>query len=192
MYAVAIGFGLGRPLKDGPSHLTEDERLERSYLLIWLSSLTYTIAIAGAKFAILTFYWRLFKYSNSRIAIQIVAVLCGIWLLIRIFLLTLQCLPTSAYWDIDRRATHCHVNNTIYFFSTGLTHATLDIIILILPVIEVVKMRLPLGQKIAVIALFGFGTLYVPFDEVMSSWANLCKCLRLDHIGDSRFLQVRR
>ncbi|SPJ85758.1 related to integral membrane protein [Fusarium torulosum] len=159
----AIGFGLGRPLENGPSHLTEDERLERSYLLIWLSSLTYTIAIAGAKFAILAFYWRLFRYSNTRIAIQIVAILCGIWLLVRLFLLTLQCLPTSAYWDIARRATHCHVNNTIYFFSTGLTHAVLDVIILTLPIIEVAKMHLPLGQKIAVIALFGFGTLVCVF-----------------------------
>lgn len=114
------------------------------------------------------------------------------WLLVRIFLLTLQCLPTSAYWDIDRRATHCHVNNTTYFFSTGLTHAALDIIILVLPVIEVVKMHLPTGQKIAVIALFGFGTLYVPLGEVVLLQANLYKCLRLYNTGDSRCLQVRR
>ncbi|KAF4988105.1 hypothetical protein FGRMN_9971 [Fusarium graminum] len=158
-----IGFGLGQPLKDGPSHLTEDQRLERSYILIWLSSLTYTIAIGGAKFAILAFYWRLFKYTWSRIPIQVVTILCGIWFLVRIFLLTLQCMPTSAYWDIARRATHCHVNNTIFFFSTGVTHAVLDVVILTLPIIEVVKMHLPPGQKLAVIALFGFGTLVCIF-----------------------------
>ncbi|KAF9774447.1 hypothetical protein IL306_007524 [Fusarium sp. DS 682] len=68
-------------------------------------------------------------------------------------------MPTSAYWDLARRATHCHVTSNIYFFSTGLTHAILDIVILVLPLIEVIKMHLPLGQKIAVMALFGFGSL---------------------------------
>ncbi|EXM19561.1 hypothetical protein RAB80_009370 [Fusarium oxysporum f. sp. vasinfectum] len=154
-----FGFGLGRPLKDGPSHLTEEERLERSYLLIWLSSLTYTIGIGFAKFAILTFYWRLFKYSSSRIAIQAVLVLCVTWFIVRILLLTLSCMPTSAYWDLARRATHCHVTSNIYFFSTGLTHAVLDVVILVLPLIEVIKMHLPLGQKLAVMTLFGFGAL---------------------------------
>ncbi|CAF3503444.1 unnamed protein product, partial [Fusarium graminearum] len=154
-----IGFGLGVPLKDGPAHLTHDQRLERSYLLTWISSLMYTTAIASAKFAVLTFYWRLFKYSHTRIAIQVVLILCGLWTLVRIFLLTMQCQPTAAYWDLDRRETHCHVKSSIYFFSTGLTHAVLDVIILILPVVEVSRMRLPLGQKLAVIALFGFGSL---------------------------------
>ncbi|KAM5522385.1 integral membrane protein [Fusarium oxysporum f. sp. phaseoli] len=158
-----FGFGLGRPLKDGPSHLTEEERLERSYLLIWLSSLTYTIGIGFAKFAILTFYWRLFKYSSSRIAIQAVLVLCVTWFIVRILLLTLSCMPTSAYWDLARRATHCHVTSNIYFFSTGLTHAVLDVVILVLPLIEVIKMHLPLGQKLAVMALFGFGALCLCF-----------------------------
>ncbi|QPC70713.1 hypothetical protein HYE68_001465 [Fusarium pseudograminearum] len=154
-----IGFGLGVPLNDGPAHLTHDQRLERSYLLTWISSLMYTTAIASAKFAVLTFYWRLFKYSHTRIAIQVVLILCGLWTLVRIFLLTMQCQPTAAYWDLDRRETHCHVKSSIYFFSTGLTHAVLDVIILILPVVEVSRMRLPLGQKLAVMAMFGFGSL---------------------------------
>lgn len=127
----------------------------------------YTTAIASAKFAVLTFYWRLFKYSHTRIAIQVVLILCGLWTLVRIFLLTMQCQPTAAYWDLDRRETHCHVKSSIYFFSTGLTHAVLDVIILILPVVEVSRMRLPLGQKLAVIALFGFGSLFVSLVAVL-------------------------
>lgn len=71
-------------------------------------------------------------------------------------------MPTSAYWDLARRTTHCHVTSNIYFFSTGLTHAVLDVVILVLPLIEVIKMHLPLGQKLAVMALFGFGALCVP------------------------------
>jgi hypothetical protein len=121
----------------------------------------YTTAISSAKFAVLTFYWRLFRYSHTRIAIQIVLVLCVLWTLVRIFLLTMQCQPTAAYWDLDRRGTHCHVKSSIYFFSTGLTHAVLDVVILILPVVEVSRMRLPLGQKLAVMGLFGFGALSV-------------------------------
>ncbi|RFN45595.1 integral membrane protein [Fusarium flagelliforme] len=158
---VYLDYGLGIPLKDGPSHLTEDERLERSYIFTFIASLTYTVACGFAKLAILTFYWRLFKYSHSRIAIQIVLVLCIAWFIVRMFLLTMQCQPTSAYWDIDRRDTHCNVPSSTYFFSTGLTHLILDVIILLLPLVEVYRMHLPIGQKIAVMGLFGFGALVV-------------------------------
>ncbi|KAF5024440.1 hypothetical protein F66182_3526 [Fusarium sp. NRRL 66182] len=159
LVTVAADYGLGRPLEDGPSNLTDDEKLRHSYLLLWLGSLTYTIAIAGAKFAILTLYWRLFKYTNSRVPIQIVTVLCLAWFIVRMLLLTLQCIPTQSYWNVARRASDCHVDNTVYFYATVLTHAVLDVVILVLPLIEVLKMHLPLSQKIAVMALFGFGAL---------------------------------
>jgi hypothetical protein len=100
-------------------------------------------------------------------------------------------MPTSAYWDLARRATHCHVTSSIYFFSTGLTHAVLDIVILVLPLIEVIKMHLPLGQKLAVMALFGFGALCVSRGDLECLVLTSAQCLRLDYSCHPRFLQVQ-
>ena len=46
-------------------------------------------------------------------------------------------------------------------FRNRLTHVILDILTLVLPVIQIGKLRLRYGQKIAVIGLFTFGILWV-------------------------------
>lgn len=139
--------------------MTEHERIEKSWLMLWLSSLTYTFAIAFAKFAILTFYWRLFKFSNARIPIQVLLGLTIAWFIVRLFMVTLQCIPIKALWDKSIVDAQCNINESTFFFSTILTHVFIDVAILSLPAIEVGRMHLPTGQKVAVIALFTFGAL---------------------------------
>ncbi|KAH6884271.1 hypothetical protein B0T10DRAFT_463160 [Thelonectria olida] len=121
--------------------------------------LTYTFAIAFAKFAILTFYWRLFKFSDVRIPIQVLFGITFAWFLLRLFMVTLQCIPIQALWDKSVKGAECNIHESTFFFSTVLTHVLVDVAILALPAIEVGKLHLPAGQKIAVIALFMFGAL---------------------------------
>lgn len=71
----------------------------------------------------------------------------------------LQCIPIQARWDPDVEDAHCGIKESAFFFATGLTHVVIDVAILVLPAVEVGKMRLPRGQKVGVIALFGSGTL---------------------------------
>ena len=101
----------------------------------------------------------MFKRSGIRIPIQILFGLSIIWLIAQILMLTLQCTPTKAYWDLSQQALKCHINESIFFFGQVLTHVLLDISILALPIIQVWKLHLPLGQKIGVITLFMFGIL---------------------------------
>ncbi|KAM5345905.1 hypothetical protein ACJ41O_011766 [Fusarium nematophilum] len=154
-----VNFGLGRPIADGPPNLTEDERLEKSWLMLWLTSFTYSFAIAFAKFAILAFYWRVFKFSDIRVPIQALAALTVAWFLLRLFMVTLQCVPINALWDKSVEDAECNIHEATFFFSTVLTHVLIDCAILALPAIEVGKLHLPKGQKVAVIALFMFGAL---------------------------------
>ncbi|KAF4975591.1 hypothetical protein FZEAL_7644 [Fusarium zealandicum] len=157
---VWIGNGLGRPMEEGLSDdYTYDDKLRTAWLQLWLTSFTYTFAIAFSKFAILTFYWRIFQYSDIRIPIQILSVVTVGWFILRLFLVTLQCIPINALWDLAgaARAAKCHVHESTFFFSTVLTHVLLDCAILALPAIEVGKLHLPKGQKVAVILLFMFG-----------------------------------
>ncbi|KAM6506941.1 hypothetical protein FALCPG4_018754 [Fusarium falciforme] len=155
----AAYYGLGRPIEDGPQSLTVEERLQKSWLMLWLSSLTYSFAISFSKFAILAFYWRIFKYSGIRIPIQVLFGMTIVWFLLRLFLVTLQCIPIQALWDASVKDANCSIKDSAFFFATGLTHVLIDIAILALPVIEVGKLHLPAGQKVAITALFLFGAL---------------------------------
>lgn len=158
-----IHFGLGRTIADtleekGGS-MTEKEILEKSWVMMFCVEVTCTYGIACCKLAILVFYWRLFKFSSIRIPIQILISLCCLWLLARVFLICFGCIPIQAFWDLDLRAEKCKLDQSGFFFGTVLTHLIFDILILLLPVIEIWKLHLPFGQKIAVIPLFLFGTL---------------------------------
>ncbi|KAM5357531.1 hypothetical protein ACJZ2D_016168 [Fusarium nematophilum] len=153
----AVNFGLGRTLADGPRDITEEQRLVRSRLMLWLTCLVYTFAIASAKFTILAFYWRIFKFSGIRIPIQVLTGITVSWFIVRVCFITMNCLPTNAFWDHSISEKACRINEATFFFTTVLTHVLIDWAILALPVIEVGRLHLPIGQKIAVIAMFMFG-----------------------------------
>ncbi|CVK95723.1 related to L-fucose permease [Fusarium mangiferae] len=155
----SVNFGLGRPIADGPKAMSEAERIKKARIMVFCTSVTYTFAIAFAKLAILMFYWRIFKFSTIRLAIRVLLVLTVSWFLLRLFLVTLRCVPIQALWDDSIKDAKCKIGAATFFFSTILTHVILDVAILALPVIEVAKLRLAIGQKVAVISLFMFGAL---------------------------------
>ncbi|KAM5344331.1 hypothetical protein ACJ41O_012868 [Fusarium nematophilum] len=130
-----------------------------SRILLWSSELCYACSIASAKLAILTFYWRVFRYTSIRIAIQVLLVTATIWITIRTFMVIFHCVPVQAYWDKTIKGARCPINESKFFFGTVLTHCLMDAIILILPIIEVMKMHLRFSQKLAVIGLFTSGTM---------------------------------
>ncbi|RGP77199.1 integral membrane [Fusarium longipes] len=126
-------------------------------LMQFLISMTYSYSIGFSKLSILLFYWRIFKQSAIRIPIQVLLGLSVAWLILRTFMVTFHCIPVQAYWDKSIEGAVCKINDSQFFFGTCLTHFALDIVILALPIIEVFKLRLRMGQKVAITALFVIG-----------------------------------
>ncbi|KAF4341677.1 integral membrane protein [Fusarium beomiforme] len=151
--------------KLGQSILTIEDPIEanhiqdRSRLLLWICELLYASSIAFCKISILCFYWRVFQYTSIRYAIVGLLVAVSIWITIRTFMVIFHCVPIKAYWDKSIQDAKCPFNEANFFFATILVHTTMDCVILILPVIEVMKMTLPLSQKLAVVGLFTSGTM---------------------------------
>ncbi|KAF2472427.1 uncharacterized protein BDR25DRAFT_366447 [Lindgomyces ingoldianus] len=137
-----LQIGLGRYLKDidSPDFLV----LERSRLILWNVELFYAFSLAFTKLAILAFYWRMFKTSKIKIPIQVLAGCAILWLVLRKF------------WRPELEGV-CNIDDSKFFFGTVLTHLILDIAILALPVIEVQKLHLPLGQRLGIMGMFMFG-----------------------------------
>ncbi|KAF5002450.1 hypothetical protein FDECE_10636 [Fusarium decemcellulare] len=153
----AKNFYLGQTLEPSMSDDYREYILLHARLMQFLMSLTYAFSIASSKLSILLFYWRIFKQSAIRIPIKVMIGITIAWIILRTFMLIFHCIPVQAYWDKSITDANCAINDTAYFFGTCLTHFVMDIVILALPIIEVFKLRLRLGQKLAITALFVIG-----------------------------------
>lgn len=152
-------FKLGQKIGQYPQSQI-DYILEKSYLILWISEFLYSWSICLSKLAVLTFYRRMFQLLPIRWLILLLMVACVVWILIRTFVTLFRCSPVQYYWD---KSIHgrCTMDVARYYFATDLTHTLLDTLILALPIFEVLRMKLPFGQKIAVVGLFSCGFLYV-------------------------------
>ncbi|KAI5465071.1 hypothetical protein BGZ63DRAFT_351646 [Mariannaea sp. PMI_226] len=161
-YSIAVliwvsDFKLGQRISsDDPYQI--DYYLEKSYLILWITEFLYSWSICLSKLSVLTFYRRIFRFSSIWWPINILTGLCIIWILIRTFFTIFRCSPVRAYW-IKSIQARCMTHVKEYYFATDLTHTLLDTLILALPIFEVVRMKLPPGQKIAVVGLFASGFL---------------------------------
>ncbi|CAH0019909.1 unnamed protein product, partial [Clonostachys rhizophaga] len=150
-------WSLGVMIPDSVDPVTRQHILEMSRKIAFFCSISYAFAIGFCKLAILSLYWRLFKITSIRIPIIILYVLSIIWIIIRLPVVLFRCSPVQAYWDKTIPGGHCKITDGVFFFATMLPHIIMDIIILILPLIEILKLHLRPAQKIATATLFLFG-----------------------------------
>ncbi|CAI6015678.1 unnamed protein product [Clonostachys chloroleuca] len=158
-FVRAFNWGLGQSLSNLTDDNTKHDILAKSYLSLFLAELLYSLSICFSKLAILAFYWRMFKISNIRLPILVLAGMSIIWLVVRIFLTIFTCIPVQAFWDKTIKDAQCSVDESGFFFGTVLTHCLMDVAILLLPIIPVRHLRLRFHQKAVVMALFAFGIL---------------------------------
>ncbi|KAG5789542.1 hypothetical protein H9Q69_011403 [Fusarium xylarioides] len=90
---------------------------------------------------------------------MVMLVMVVIWIILRTFMLTFRCVPVQSLWDYTITDKVCNINSDQFFLGTITTHFIMDIIILVLPIIEVFRLRLKMGQKLAIGALFLLGTI---------------------------------
>ncbi|KAK6086486.1 hypothetical protein SCUP234_01180 [Seiridium cupressi] len=147
--------GLGLHL--GDVGLAPELSLNRSLFFCYLAELFYAASLACSKFAVLAFYWRMFRTSNIKIPIITLLVATSIWLILRTFLTIFHCVPVQAFWDKSIPDATCRIDDSKFFFGTVLTHLFLDLAILSLPVLQVRKLQLRSAQKAGVTAMFMFG-----------------------------------
>lgn len=79
-----------------------------------------------------------------------------------------QCSPIAAFWNKSileaDPSSHCF-SSAAFWFSYSLTNIFLDILILLLPIHEALKLHIPLKEKLQLIGVFSLGCLYVLSDD---------------------------
>lgn len=110
------------------------------------------------KVSILALYLRIFSLSNpvrrgSKLLISVVV----LWSVASILMTILQCVPIKASWD-DRVSNASCLNDTAIWYQYAVINITTDIMILLLPVRDVLRLQTRIKQKLGLLAMFSLGT----------------------------------
>lgn len=140
------------------SSLTPTDHVPDTYFQIFYSAqMLYILIQVTAKVSILTLFWRIFTARWFRIAVWVCVTFLVSHGLLFLLLVTLQCIPVSAVWD--RAISAKCLNITAIGWAGAIFSILEDIVILVLPIPEVLKLQLTLKKKIAVCLMFGIGSL---------------------------------
>ena len=122
-----------------------------------VSILFYNMAMNVVKLGFLFQYRRIFQGKlMQRICFWVIIYVC-LWACVQAVLLGLSCLPIG--YIVPSMATICLDTLPIWYFSSGMSMAT-DILIFAIPIPSVLKLQLPLKQRIVVLGIFCLGFLY--------------------------------
>jgi len=126
------------------------------FLLYWLVQQVYKISLHLVKISLVLFYFRLFNTIRwfKWVSMTLLVVIAS-YTLISVFLGFFQCAPVSKAW-IRTQPGKC-IDLTPFWTSNASFSISTDLILLLLPIPLLLKLRIPLGQKLGLIPVFGLG-----------------------------------
>lgn len=127
--------------------------------MLWLAIPFYNASLACTKFSILFQYLRIFPAKAFRISCWIVMAIVALyssWAIVSGFV---NCVPVAKFWD-RTIAGNCLSFEALWFFNASMNIAT-DLALLIMPMPLLSQLQLPRMQKLALVAVFAIGGLYV-------------------------------
>ncbi|KAF4836787.1 hypothetical protein CGCSCA4_v012310 [Colletotrichum siamense] len=154
-FASVVSYGLGRDI-----WVLQPEEVTMFLKLVFIIQFFYIVDLALIKALILYLYLRVFHMSSIRTVLwgtQVFnLILCTLFVLLSIF----QCQPIQHYWNgWDGE----HAGKCLSLQDIVLTHVAinvgLDVWMLILPLTQIYKLKMPLRRKISVMAMFSVGIL---------------------------------
>ncbi|KAF2262725.1 hypothetical protein CC78DRAFT_569581 [Lojkania enalia] len=114
-----------------------------------------------ARISVICLYYRLFSVKRwLRWSLNAVGWISVIWLITLILVVSLQCKPVAAVVDASIQDAEC-LDNFIGFLTSEVINVFLDLALLCLPIPIIMKLYLPLREKIGLGAIFLTGGLVI-------------------------------
>ncbi|KAF7591557.1 hypothetical protein BBP40_001437 [Aspergillus hancockii] len=155
-------------------HATKQDMINMMKMIIPGSTL-YVTSLWLIKAGMVCFYKRLADRTHyQRIYNIALTLLAATWLAI-FFNIIFKCFPVDRIWDIDNPDRACSQKQTrINYWITILFNIFSDVIIIILPISQVLRLRMPFRQKLGVLSIFLLGILVVITSIIRAifSWQN--------------------
>lgn len=106
----------------------------------------------------LAIYQRVFRDQKFRKIVWGIMVFCGCFGIAFMLLIILECHPASFKWEHWDEQGEC-INITLITWICAGINITLDIIVILLPIPQVLKLQLNWKKKAQLIGMFGLGFL---------------------------------
>lgn len=120
----------------------------------------WTLSLGFSKTSILLLYAHLFRTENYIItAARATIVINVVWAVGTILAASLVCQPFSMNWETISGGS-CG-DQVLWFIISGSINLTMNVAVIILPLPALYKLRLGIYKKLALVALFSLGFLYV-------------------------------
>ncbi|KAL4870790.1 hypothetical protein BDV12DRAFT_44033 [Aspergillus spectabilis] len=143
-------YGLGRP------QATVSPNDYRNQLkMLWISVPLYNLTLNLIKISMVLLYMRLFPTRTYRIVLTILLVLIvcsGLWMVLGTLLV---CIPIQGFWD-RTIPHHCLSRGVVWYLNAALQIAG-DLVLVVLPMPQLLRLRIPLRQKICLMFIFALG-----------------------------------
>ena len=126
--------------------------------LVYVAETLYLAVILLTKVSLLSFYLRIFPRRGFQIITKMVMLFVIISGLVILLMEIFQCLPVSLNWNKSESGGRCLNINSLSYINGGLSILQ-DIIILVLPITELINLKLGRKQKLGVVFVFQVGAL---------------------------------
>ncbi|KAK2686050.1 hypothetical protein QWA68_015290 [Fusarium oxysporum] len=134
--------------------LTQEELL-KPLKAFYASLIFYNMTLALVKASFLFQYNRLFVGNRTRMAIYIVGAIILLFSIETVVVSVFMCIPIKKFW-VPSLPGFCVDKRPLWFTNSSL-HIVTDIAIFIIPMPELSHLKLPRGQKIALLLVFACG-----------------------------------
>jgi hypothetical protein len=136
-----------------------------------LASLTlYNFSITLAKVSVCMTYLRLFPSRTNKIFSWTLIVYQTLWCVITSILYIIQCIPIQAIWDTSITDKTCLDSHKLLIASAALGIMS-DFLIFLWPVMPLWQVKLPLLQRVHLVAVFSFGIFTCVAGMLKAIWA---------------------
>lgn len=169
---VEVKYGAGQHMATLPTNIIEKQLMVRTETrhwviksetdciqFMWASIPLYQMTLFSSKISILLQYRRIFAIQKMRFACNILLVIVVIYATWTFISGWLNCVPVAKFWDSSVKG-YCLSKTGLWFSNSGV-HIASDLIILVLPMPVIKSLKLPQRQRIALMAIFALGGLYV-------------------------------
>ncbi|SPO06289.1 related to integral membrane protein [Cephalotrichum gorgonifer] len=127
---------------------------------MFLSSVLFLLCGSLAKTSLLIFYLRLTPHKWFRFTVwSIIAVVSAYTIGITLALI-FMCNPIPKAWDIYITEGHC-LNRADLYFATAVSNIASDVVLFLLPLPILVRLQVPMQQKIGLFVIFTIGSMTV-------------------------------
>ncbi|KAL3463056.1 hypothetical protein BJX64DRAFT_287791 [Aspergillus heterothallicus] len=123
--------------------------------MLWISVPVYNLTLNLTKISMVLLYMRLFSTRTYRVLLWILLLLIvcsGLWMFIGTLLI---CIPVQAFWDQSIPHT-CLSREVVWFLNAALQIAG-DLILVVVPMPQLMKLRIPSRQKACLMFIFALG-----------------------------------